>query len=277
MKPKRALPLQHWGLERWPFGGVPAADRFYPTAAINEALARIEYLVESRRRLGMLLGQPGVGKSFALQVSARQLAKHGRAVVLVDATAISTRELFWQIAGALGAAPREDADVAQLWRHISDRVVENRLQQIDTVLLVDDAGEGGPDVLTQLVRLSRLDPAPSARWTMVLAAEPAQAAHWNETLRDLVDLRIDVHRWEQEDTVGYVQTALVDAGRFEPLFEESALRALHELADGVPRRVARLADYALLAGAAAEQSTIDVATVEAAHEEISWSAPAVAF
>jgi type II secretory pathway predicted ATPase ExeA len=268
------LPLEHWGLERWPFGGMPGADRFYPTATTNEALARIEHLVESRRRLGALLGPAGVGKSLALRVSARQLASAHRATVVVNAAALTTRELFWQLAAALAAAPRDDADVARLWRQIVDRVVENRLQQVDTVLLVDDAGEAGPDVLTQLVRLSRLDLAPNARWTMVLAAEPAQAARWNETLRNLVDLRIDLHPWEPHDTVGYVQTALVDAGRFEPLFDDAALRRLHELAEGIPRRVAKLADYALLAGAAAGLNLIDAAVVEEANKETAWPEPA---
>ena len=277
MSSQKTLPLEYWGLERWPFGGVPDADRFYPTAGTNEALARIEHLVASRRRLGVLLGQAGVGKSFALRISARQLERQGRAVALVNGTSVTTRELFWQIAAALAAAPRDDADVAKLWRQINDRVVENRLQQVSTVLLVDDAGEAGADVLTQLVRFSRVDPVPAARWTMVLAAEPAQAAHWNETLRDLVDLKIDLHRWELEDTVGYVQTALVDAGRFEPLFAEAALSRLHEAAGGIPRRVARLADYALLAGAAAGLDMIDTTIIEAANEELAWPAAVGAF
>jgi type II secretory pathway predicted ATPase ExeA len=149
-------------------------------------------------------------------------------------------------------------------------VVENRLQQVDTVLLVDEAGQAGPDLVTQLVRLGRLDPAPSARWSIVLAAEPAQAARWNESLRSLVDLRIDLVPWSSEDTIGYVQTALVEAGRLEPLFDDAALAALYDLTGGVARQVARLADFALLAGAAAKLDSIDVATIEAAHDEIAW-------
>ena len=277
MTTTKSLPLEHWGLERWPFGGLPGADRFYPTAATNEALARIDHLVESRRRLGALLGPAGSGKSLTLRVAARQLARAGRATVVVNAASLTTRELFWQIAAALAAAPREDADVARLWRQIADRVIENRLQQVDTVLLFDDAGEAGPDLLTQLARLSRLDPPPTARSTMVLAAEPAQAARWNETLRNLVDLRIDLHPWEPQDTVGYIQTALVDAGRFEPLFDEAALRRLHELAEGIPRRVAKLADYALLAGANAGLHIIDVPALEAANREIAWPEPVGAY
>ena len=127
------------------------------------------------------------------------------------------------MAAGFGTAPRDDADVVHLWRLVADRVAENRLQQMNTVLLVDDAGQAGPDVLTQLVRLARLDSTPAARWTIVLAAEPDQAARWNESLRELVDLRIDLGPWNEADTIGYVQTSLVDAGRFDPVFEDDGL------------------------------------------------------
>ncbi len=256
---------------------MPGERQFYPTAGHNEALARIEYLVEGRRRLGALLGESGVGKSLVLRVAAAQLAKKSRVVVLVDALGASTHEFLWQVARGLGTPPREDANVPWLWRQIADRIAENRIRQADTVLLVDDAGQAGPDLVTQLLRLARLDVTPTARWTIVLAAEPGQTARWNEGLRNLFDLRIDVHPWSLDDTIGFVQTALVDAGRFEPVFDDGALRALHELACGVPRQITRLADYALLAGAAAGVDSIDAGIVESASEEITWPATAMAY
>ena len=271
---QQPLPLAHWGLERWPFCQVLDAARFYPTPAGNEALARIEHLVESRRRLGVLLGESGVGKSVLLQAAGRRLVRQSAVVAMIDAEALSAREMLWQIAASLAGAPAEDADASRLWRLVADRVLENRLQQIATVLLVDNAGQAGPDVITQWMRLARLEATPSSRWTMVMAAEPAQAARWPQTLRDLVDLRIDLHCWEHEDTVGYVQTALVESGRLEPLFDEAALALLHERTEGVPRRVARLADYALMAGAAAGLSLIDCATLDGANQELAWPAPA---
>jgi hypothetical protein len=73
-----------------------------------------------------------------------------------------------------------------------------------------------------------------------------------------------------------VQTALVEAGRLEPLFDDAALAALYDLTGGVARQVARLADFALLAGAAAKLNSIDVATIEAAHDEIAWPTAAAA-
>jgi general secretion pathway protein A len=270
MDHKLSLPLEFWGLERWPFRGSIAASQFYPTAGHNEALARIEYLVESRRRLGALLGEPGVGKSLVLRVAADQLARKGCSAVVVDTLGATTREVLWHIACGLRTAPREDADISWLWRQITDRVVENRMQQLATVVLIDDAGQALPDLLTQFVRLARIDTTPAAQWTLVLAAEPAQATRWSESLRSAVDLRIELSPWTPDDTVGYLQTALVEAGRMEPVFEDDALRALHELSGGVPRQVARLADYALVVGALAKLDAVNAAMIEAAYDEIAW-------
>ena len=264
------MQLDHWQLSESPFRNVLDAARFYPNVSHDEALARLEYLADARRRLGVLLGESGVGKSFVLRVAAKRLARKGHAVATVDAVGAGTRDLLWQIAAALGAAPRDTSDVVHLWRLVADRVAENRLQQTSTVLLVDDAGQAGPDAMTQLVRLARLDATPDARWTILLAADRQQASRWNESLRELVDLRIDLEPWNQTDTIGYVQTTLVEAGRFDPLFNDDALAAIFELTGGVPRRVVRLADLALVAGAAAHVERIDAGMIHAASGEMSW-------
>ena len=78
--------------------------RYYPSAGHDEALARLEYLVEARRRLGVLLGESGIGKSLVLQVAAERLARKGAAVAVVDTVGVGTRDLLWQLAAALGAA-----------------------------------------------------------------------------------------------------------------------------------------------------------------------------
>jgi general secretion pathway protein A len=97
-------------------------------------------------------------------------------------------------------------------------------------------------------------------------AEASQAARWEAPLRDLVDLRIDVEPWEEEDTVGYVQTALLEAGSTDPIFEREALAALHALCNGNPRQVARLANFTLLAAAAEGLKSVDASVVEGAAE-----------
>ena len=234
--------------------------QFYPTAGHNEALARIEYLVDGRRRLGVLLGERGrrqvAGAAGGGDGSSRD---KGAAVVLVDATGGDDPRVA--VAGGVrpGHAPREDADVALAVA--ADR--RSRRREPDaaagTVLLVDDAGQAGPDLMTQFVRLARLDAI--ARGAVDDRAG-RRAGAGGAVERDAPRsgrLADRAGPWTAEDTIGYVQTALVEAGRIEPLFDDDALERCTNFRGGVPRQVARLADYALLAGAAARRETIDAA------------------
>lgn len=263
--------LVHWQLDESPFHTVLDPNAYYPSVSHDEALARLEYLVDARRRLGVLLGPGGSGKSLMLRVAKARLERKGAAVVVVDAVGTGVRELLAQAACSLGTAPPDGTDLAHLWRRLADHIAENRLQATSTVLMIDDADQAEAEVTQQLVRLARLDVSPGARWTIVLTAKPADAARWNETLRGLVDLRIDLEPWTKTDTIGYLQNSLVEAGRVDPVFDHDALAAIYELSGGVPRDVIRLADLALLAGAAAEAESIDAATVHAAYDETSWN------
>ena len=93
------------------------------------------------------------------------MQRKGYVVVTTSLLGATVREVLRQVATDLGTSPREDADAARLWRLIADRITENRLQQTNTVLLIDDAGQAGPDAIMQVVRLARLDSTPAARWT----------------------------------------------------------------------------------------------------------------
>jgi type II secretory pathway predicted ATPase ExeA len=98
------------------------------------------------------------------------------------------------------------------------------------------------------------------------------AGRLGDELLEAADLRIDLEPWSEADAVGYVQHALVEAGADRPIFEDEALAALYALSDGIPRRVIRLADHALLGAAGDGQDMVDAAMVEAAHDALSWTA-----
>jgi len=150
---------------------------------------------------------------------------------------------------------------------LTDRINENRLQQVPTLLLLDNADQAGPDLLMHLLRLANFYSADG--WlTLVLAANRARASRLGDGLLELVDLRIDLLPWDELDTTGYLQLALVEAGCERPVFEDQALSEMHRLAEGIPRRVNRLADYALLAGSSSGQEMVCSSTIQSAHEAI---------
>jgi general secretion pathway protein A len=262
---------KHWNLRESPFRGTLDWRRFFRSPIHEEALARLEFLADERRRLGLLLGPAGCGKTLLLEVFARTLRRRGAQVANVNLLGTDLHEFLWLVAAELGINPDRGADLFQLWRSLLDRLAENRYQQLDTILLLDDADETPTAVLDHVVRLAQTDNVAGGRLTVVVTATTApssSAVRLSSRLLELADLRIDLDAWEPADTVQYVTTALAQVGGTDLIFSTEALHQLHDLAGGIPRRVAQLANLALLAGAGRELEQIDADTVDSVYHEL---------
>ena len=258
----------HWGLAQTPFGSRPNPTFFYQSPGVEEALARLQFLVDENRRVGLVLAEPGGGKSVLLYVLADELRRPGRQVAIVNLLGLTPQELLWQLAAQWGLALDDDASLGQLWRAIADHLVENRCQKIDTIVLLDDGDEASPDVLDTIGRLAMLEPSREARLTIIVAAKPNRVAKLGGRLLELAELRVELDAWEPVDTQSYVESALKLAGGAVGTFDPDAVRRLHELTHGVPRRVNQLADLALLAAAGRKLTRVDADTVADASEEL---------
>jgi type II secretory pathway predicted ATPase ExeA len=254
-----------WGLQRSPFQASGAEQLFYAGLPQQEALARMRFLVHNQRRLGLLEGPAGCGKSLLLDLFAEECGSHPWAVVRLSLWGLAVREFLWQVNLQLHTSPRSGEDTLRLWQRLEARFRQNLLQGESLILLVDDADQAGPDVLAQLVRLVQLAPQTVGTLSVVLATTPQRSGQLGSRLLDLVDLRIDLEPWDEEDTVGYLQLASVQAGAERPLFSEAALVEIHRCTEGVARQVNRLADYALLVGLEAGLEQVDQQTVTQAH------------
>ncbi len=258
----------HWGLVKPPFPTGTAEPVFFAGLPQQEALARLRFLVHNERRLGLVLGEAGWGKSLVLELFAEECVRENWQVAQLNLLGLSVREFQWQLAVELHANPRLGDDSLRLAQRLEARLQQNHLQDERVVLLLDDADQAGADVLTQLVRLVQLPANRVGNLTVVLAVNSAHVNRLGGRLLDLVDLRVDLEPWDTEDTTGYLQLALVAAGANRPIFDESALAEIHRLSKGVPRLASRLADYALVAGSSARLELIDEGTIAAAYEAI---------
>jgi len=258
----------HWGLRESPFRTCLDPQRFYQSPTHEEALARLHFLVEQRRRLGVLIGPAGSGKSLLLEVFGQQLRQNARPVAKLNLLGLEPTEMLCLLGAQFGLSLEPSASRAVLWRALCDRLTEYRYQQLETVILLDEADQAGKQVLTEVARLAHHDPSPESRLTLVLAARPDRVGRLGQQLLDLAELRIDVEPWERGDTADFLQRSLSQAGCQSPLFADPAVARLHELAHGIPRRVSQLADLALLAGAGRELPQIDAEVVESVYREL---------
>jgi len=260
--------LDYWGLRQKPFATGQNPQGYVPSSTHEEALARLHYLVDSQRRLGLLLGASGSGKSFMLNVLAKQLRRPSVQTAALSLQGLSAREMLWGLAAACGLHPDEETGAFELWRQLGDLLAANNCQAITNVVLLDDADLASSEVLGQVVRLVRGEPSSSSRLTVVLAGRSNRTLAIGPQLLELAELRVDLAAWELADTENYLQNSLLRAGRKESIFSAEALRRLHELSGGAVRRVALLADLALLAAAAGRLPAVDAYTLEAVYDEL---------
>jgi type II secretory pathway predicted ATPase ExeA len=75
-------------------------------------------------------------------------------------------------------------------------------------------------------------------------------------------------RLSAEDSAGYIQHRLTAAGAKRTIFDSSALETIFTLTHGVPRRINRLCDLALLVGYGEELRTLSAQHIEAIQEEL---------
>ena len=142
---------------------------------------------------------------------------------MIDLFGIEPAELLWMLATELRLNPDSGLATPLLWRMVIDRIREYRYQQIDMVLLFDDADRATPEVLVQLGRLARHDLSPDSRFTMVLSGRPRRMGRLGAELLDLAQLRIDLEPWEPIDLEVDLKTSLVRAGRDDSMFTEPAI------------------------------------------------------
>jgi MSHA biogenesis protein MshM len=258
----------HWGLQETPFADGLDQQSFYQSPTHEEALARLHFVVEEHRRLGLLLGPEGSGKTLLLEILAAQLRRRGPAVARVSLAGIGGDEMLWSLAAQFGRNLDRCDSTPVLWRALSDRLAAFRYQQVDAVILFDDADKAGNSVVPYLIRLAKLEPSPQPRLTLILAGDRVQIGRLGETLLGLCELRIDLAAWQPDDIAGYLDRSLRRVGGSAEVFDKPAIDRLFELSHGIPRQVRLLADLSLVAGAGRHLEHIDADVVESVYHEL---------
>ena len=257
-----------WELLDTPFAGRPSPGDFFASAAHDEVLARLQFLVDQQRQVGLMVGPEGTGKTYLLAVLADHCRRDGAAVAQVNLIGVAAEEFPALLADGLGLHVRAGTSAVGLWQQLADHLIAERYQRRRTVVLLDDIDQAAAGVGSLAARLAALEPARAPRVTLVATCRPEGWQRVPAQLAVLAELRIELTCWEPSDTADFLAGALRRANLAADFFDPGAIGRLHELSRGVPRRVCRLADLALLAAAGQQAARIDAEMVEAAQEHL---------
>lgn len=268
----------YWNLERKPFNNSKTADFYYPSEAHQGAALKLRYAIENRRGGAVLTGAAGLGKTMLIKTLFDQMPDSYGPLAHIVFPHMPADQLLAYLADELSepdktsTARTMDACV----RRIESALSENTRADRHAVVVIDEA-HLLRDVDTQeLLRLLlNFETDGEIDLTLILAGQPSLLAHLERMpgLDERIGVKCLLRPLSADETASYVSHRITAAGASRSLFDDDALRTIHQLSLGVPRRINRLCDLALLIGFAEEQNEIHADHVEAVAQEMVTIAP----
>lgn len=269
----------HWNLERRPFDAKADANSYYPSESHQAAALKINYAIEQRRAVAVLCGESGLGKTMILESCLAQLPEQFAPVARVVYPAMAAEQLLQYIVRQL--APHQDRPLTDLGRTIEvfDQTLRaNLANDAHAIIAIDEAHllsqHGSMEALRLLLNLASDECVYESPLTLVLSGSPAIISQLakNPSLEDRCAARCVLERFSLDDTTAYIHHRLRQAGsQHDEIFSMDAIATVQLLAMGVPRRINRLCDLALMVGFAQDLEQIDAQTIESADSELSSS------
>jgi general secretion pathway protein A len=242
-----------------------------------ESLARLIYLVSSRKLGGVLTGPYGVGKSMILQLLAQKVRSEALSRYLcVEIMPGETLGLARQLLALIGQdQPISDMTAAiEIVRAICN---DPKAAFQHTVLAIDEAhlikDRTIYDFLQMLTNISVLgrDLTPQyPAFTLILSGHVDLIKNLVplESLRQRLQLVWNLEPLTETQTWEYIHHRIRTAGGDIWLFEEVALQMIYQASHGLPRLINNLCDAALMLGCASHAAKIGKDLVQQAANEV---------
>ena len=264
--------LEHYGLQHLPFQITPDVRFFFESQGHSRARATIIYGLSKNEGFVVVTGAVGAGKTTLLE----HLLAGGRfqdaVVARINTTQLGAENLLELIAYRLGL-PQVAATKAGLLRDLEAFLLATRAEGKRTLLIVDEVQNLSTESLEELRMLSNFQDAEHPLLQTLLVGQPEfrerLAQRDTEQIRQRVIASYHLAPLAPEDVPAYIAFRLKHAGYAGlPLFTPDALAAIAAETGGVPRKINRLCDRALLYGFLEDRHELDGAALAEVIQEM---------
>ena len=233
--------LQHFGLRHAPLG--KDSPDLWDDGLLAPLQERFAWLLQSPG-IGLLTGEPGVGKTAALRQLTQPLNPHRFQVIYQAETDFGRIDLYRGLARALGLEPSYRR--AQLWRDIKERIHElAERKQITPLWIIDEAQNLPLDFFRDFPAFLNFAFDSRDLITVWLVGHSSLAQTLERApyaaLASRIQARVQLKPILERERFGQLlQHALKSAGCQHTLLADSGLEILRQASKGLPRQAGRL-------------------------------------
>lgn len=264
-----AMYTAYWNLTGRPFDNGCEPPFYYPSESHQVTLLKLRYALDHPRGAALLTGVAGLGKSLLAQTLLADLPDSFGPMIYVQFPQMSPTQLMALIAEELTGKNMEGATADRSVLAIQRTLSKNEQEGRRAVLVIDEAHLLRDTETLEMLRLL-MNFAPA--WTPLLVAQPLllPALERAPELEERIGVQCLLRPLPVEESIRYVSHRMSAAGAADvySIFDPAALDAMHQLSGGIPRRINRLGDLALLVGFAEEQRRVTAEHVAAVADEL---------
>lgn len=260
----------YFGFREKPFGKTPDPRFLFLSNGHEEALARLEFVLEERE-IAFLTGEIGCGKT-TLSRALMDRAGPGYRFCFVVNPRLNAIEFLRTTARLLEVEqPAQAKDL--LLEQINGALYENHQKGICPVIVIDEAQMiADAEVFDEIRLLTNFQLDDHNLLGVVIMGQPELramlASPRYEPLRQRVALHYHLQPLSLDETMEYLDFRLEAAGGTPGLFTPDAVQKIFELTAGVPRRINSMATNALLVAYGSDAALIDSAIIDEIKDEL---------
>lgn len=260
-----------YGFSEKPFNTTPDSKFFFPSSKHTEALNSLIYAIDERKGFVVITGEIGSGKTTVCRTLINKFDLNTKVAVITN-THLTPKELIAEILEEF-EIEHSGGTKQKLLSSLNHFLIRQLSENVNIVLIIDEAQNLTPKVLEEVRMLSNLETEKEKLIQIILMGQPQLRAKLEnlrlEQFRQRIAVYYHLNALNKEETRDYIlhRLKLASSNGVAEVFGPEAIDLIYAHSRGVPRLINLICDSALLSGYINDTKEITGEIIQEASKE----------